>query len=137
MPEDVPAAKPVEIPHAAPLRFAQMQQRLPDGTTIVHAQVPSDCPIVSAGRVNGAWLIEIGAQAAAAFQGTGSGHAVRTGRLVGIRDWQGATSFAAGSELRVEVSIITDLGTLTAFAIRIQDQDTCLASGELQVHREA
>ncbi len=131
----MPEPEAVRIPHAPPLRFARTLQHQPDGSRLVEAVVDADSPAADAARVRPGYLLEIAAQAAAAWRGSGSDDQdLRGGRLVGVADWRFLGAARVGIPIQVRVRLHTSLGPLSAFEVELAQAGTALASGRLQVH---
>jgi predicted hotdog family 3-hydroxylacyl-ACP dehydratase len=129
----------VRIPHRAPLRFlAETCARVGDWL-LVAAEVPADHDLAVDGAIGPAWLIEIAAQASAAWMAEGDGREAgeRGGRLVGVKDWRWLGRAAAGAALAVRVRRSGALGDLAQFECEIAQAGVPVAAGVLTVARPA
>lgn len=129
----MPEAEPVRIPHAPPLRLARQCQRLDDGSLLVEAWIDAGSPAAVGGSVRRGYLVEIAAQAAAAWRGS-DGTAIRVGRLVGLADWRFVGEAVLGAPIQVRIRQAGSLGPLSAFDVQLEQDGRALAAGRLQVH---
>lgn len=129
----------VRIPHRPPLRLlADSYVRVGDWL-LVAATVPADGPAAADGAVRPGYLIEIAAQAAAAWAGAddaaGAGADGGRGLLVGVRDWRWLAPAPADAVLAVRARRVAVLGDLAQFEAEIALDGKPLAAGVLTVAR--
>jgi predicted hotdog family 3-hydroxylacyl-ACP dehydratase len=120
------------IPHAPPLRLLTgLEEHDQHGCRGI-AQV-GEGPALADGWVRPAYLVEIAAQAAAAWSAARGDGAPRTGRLVAVSDWRWHAD-ARGGEIGVELTRSIGFDKLTRFDARLRQQDRLLAEGSITVH---
>lgn len=127
----------VHIPHRAPIRFLGESYARVGDWLLVTATVPGDGPGAVDGRVRPGYLIEIAAQAAAAWMG-GEGDAgapASNGLLVAIKDWRWLEAAPADVVLAVRARRVAGLGDLAQFECEIAIAGTPVAAGVLTVAR--
>ena len=129
----------VRIPHRPPMRFlAESCARVGDWL-LVAASVPAGGPGARAdGTVEPGYLIEVAAQAAAAWAGSAEeagGDDARGGMLVAIKDWRWLAPAPVGASLAVRARRAAVLGDLAQFECEIALAGAPIAAGVLTVAR--
>lgn len=127
----------VRIPHRAPVRFLDETCLRVGEWLLVAARVPGGSPAAVDGAVGPGWLIEIAAQAAAAWPGDDAGGDAPAagGRLVAVKDWRWLATAPLDTVLAVRVRRSGALGDLAQFDCEIAVAGTPLAAGVLTVAR--
>ena len=127
----------VHIPHQAPIRFLGESCARVGDWLLVAATVPGNGPGAVDGRVRPGYLIEVAAQAAAAWMGSegDAGAPAGNGLLVGVKDWRWLKAAPADAVLAVRARRTAVLGDLAQFECEIAVAGTPVAAGVLTVAR--
>lgn len=127
----------VHIPHRAPIRFLGESCARVGDWLLVAATVPGDGPGAVDGRVRPGYLIEVAAQAAAAWMGSegDAGTPAGQGMLVGVKDWRWLGIAPVDAVLAVRARRVAVLGDLAQFECEIAVAGTPVAAGVLTVAR--
>ena len=125
----------VRIPHQAPIRFLGETAARVGDWLLVAATVAGDGPGARDGHVCPGYLIEVAAQAAAAWMGSegGAGAPAGHGLLVGIKDWRWLGAAQADTVLAVRARRVAVLGTMAQFECEIAVAGIPVAAGVLTV----
>ncbi len=125
------------IPHRPPMQLISTLLEVRDGVGVVEAVVDEDGLLVDGdGRLAGVALIEMAAQAVAAFCGYEdrlAGNPVGAGYLVAVTDSSLTGHAAVGDRLRIEVERTAALGGFAVADGRVRRGDRQLASCSIRV----
>jgi predicted hotdog family 3-hydroxylacyl-ACP dehydratase len=125
------------IPHAGSM--ALIDSVVDWDATSIHAQAsrlaPSEHPLVQSAGLHAVHLAEYGAQAAAVHGALLGEAAVRTGRLVGLRDIALAVEYVdlSAGPLDIRAQRLLADERAAQYAFEVAQQGTMLASGRLAV----
>ncbi len=125
------------VPHRPPMLLLEQLEHFEPGRATVTGRVREDCPfLLPDGSLDPLACIELLAQGAAAMKGAegrASGEPMRSGMLVGARDFVFETALQQGEPIRVEVVKGPGHDPLNVASGEIWSGDRRIATGELRV----